>query len=189
MSDALVEIDAERMTVARRLMLKKGEEHAMDSSGSMQMGPPACSPTWAQPSMDGRTVWVACNKSNELVEIDVASWTVRRRIPAGDGIYNLAASHDGRLVVATNKRGKSISVFEAATGKELARIPSTRRGPSGLTLSPDSRYAFVTQEGVGSEPGTVDVIDLGSLARVSSVDVGQQAGGIDFWKSEAAPSP
>jgi DNA-binding beta-propeller fold protein YncE len=189
MSDALVEIDADKMAVARQLMLKKGEAHTMDSSMSMKMAPPTCSPTWAQPSTDGRTVWVACNKSNELVEIDVASWNVRRRIPAGDGIYNLAASHDGRLVVATNKRGKSISVFEAGTGKELARIASTRRGPSGLTLSPDSRYAFVTEEGVGSEPGTVDVIDLRSLARVASVDVGQQAGGIDFWKSEQAPSP
>jgi DNA-binding beta-propeller fold protein YncE len=190
MSDALVEIDAEQMAVARALMLKKGEEHAVDASmSSVQMTPPACSPTWAQPSADGRTVWVACNKSNELVEIDVAAWTVRRRMPAGDGIYNLAASHDGKLVVATNKRGKSVSVFEAATGRELARIPSTRRGPSGLTLSPDNRYAFVTQEGVGSEPGTVDVIDLHSLARVATVDVGQQAGGIDFWKSEAAPSP
>ena len=39
---------------------------------------------------------------------------------------------------------------------------------------------------MGSEPGTVDVIDLRALAQVASVDVGQQAGGIDFWKSEAA---
>jgi DNA-binding beta-propeller fold protein YncE len=143
-----------------------------------------CSPTWAQPSVDGRTVWVACNKANDLVEIDVASWTMRRRIPAGDGIYNLAASADGRLVVGTNKRGKSVSVIETASGRELARIPTTWRVPSGLVISPDSRYAFVTQEGVGSEPGAVDVIDLHGLSRVASVDLGQQAGGIDFWKSE-----
>jgi hypothetical protein len=32
----------------------------------------------------------------------------------------------------------------------------------------------------------VEVIDLRSLTRVASVDVGQQAGGIDFWKMEAA---
>ena len=65
-------------------------------------------------------------------------------------------------------------------------MPTTRRVPSGLVISPDSRYAFVTQEGVGAEPGAVDVIDLRALARVASVDVGQQAGGIDFWNSEAA---
>jgi DNA-binding beta-propeller fold protein YncE len=178
MNDELVEIDTGKLAVSRTFMLRKGED---GHSASMA---PTCSPTWAQPSADGRTVWVACNKSNDLVEIDVPSWTMRRRIPAGDGIYNLAASPDGRLVVGTNKRGKSISVIETASGRELARIPATRRNPSGLVISPDSRYAFVTQEGVGSEPGAVDVIDLRARTRVASVDLGQQAGGIDFWKTE-----
>jgi DNA-binding beta-propeller fold protein YncE len=55
--------------------------------------------------------------------------------------------------------------------------------PSGLAISSDDRYAFVTQEGVGSEPGAVDVIDLRALQKVATIDIGQQAGGIDFWKS------
>jgi DNA-binding beta-propeller fold protein YncE len=170
MNDELVEIDADSMAVARRFALKSGNV--------------GCSPTWAQPSIDGRTVWVACSKANDVAEIDVASWTLRRRMPAGEGIYNLAASADGRLLVGTNKKGKSISIFDAATGRELARVPTTRRVPSGLVISPDSRFAFVTQEGVGSEPGSVDVIDLHAMAKVGSVNVGQQAGGIDFWKTE-----
>jgi DNA-binding beta-propeller fold protein YncE len=185
MDDQLVEIDADRMAVSRRFLLTAGEERGLDSvpvalaaHGTNGHAAPACSPTWAQPSVDGRTVWVACNKSNELVEIDAAQWSLRRRVPAGDGIYNLATSPDGKLVVATNKRSQSVSVFEAASGKELARIPTTRRVPSGLVVSGDSRYAFVTLEGVGSEPGAVDVIDLGARAKVASVDLGQQAGGI-----------
>jgi len=195
MDDVLVEIDADRMEVTRHFMLGKGSEHGMPGPpGVMAMGEEigsaarprnGCSPTWAQPSPDGRTVWAACNKSNDMVEIDVASWTLRRRIPAGDGVYNLAVSHDGRLLVGTNKRGQSVSVFEAASGRELARILTTRRLPSGLVISPDDRYALVTLEGVGSEPGTVDVVDLRALVRVASVDVGQQAGGIDFWRTEA----
>jgi DNA-binding beta-propeller fold protein YncE len=197
MSDALVEIDADRMEVARHFVLSAGGEQGLDGpihpvrkdgkGDAHSMGGVTCSPTWAEPSADGRTVWVACNKSNELVQIDVPSWRAVRRVPAGDGIYNLAASRDGRLIVGTNKRGQSVSVIDAASGRELARVPTTRRLPSGLVISPDSRYAFVTQEGIGSEPGTVDVIDLRALARVASVDVGQQAGGIDFWKSEAPP--
>ncbi len=186
MNDELVEVDADKMEVARTFMLQKGSERG--TTGPMPksaMSPVSCSPTWAQPSADGHTVWVACNKSNELVEIDVASWTLKRRIPAGDGVYNLAASRDGRLVVGTNKRGQSVSVIDAASGREVKRIPTTRRVPSGVVISPDSRYAFVTQEGVGSEPGAVDIIDLRALERVATVDVGQQAGGIDFWKSEA----
>ena len=191
MNDVLVEIDASTMGVARHFMLGKGAEHGMSGApGAMIMSggddghAVSCSPTWAQPSADGKTVWVACNKTSDLVEIDVASWSMRRRIPAGEGIYNLAVSHDGRLLVGTNKRGKSVSIIDAATGAELARVPTTRRLPSGLVISPDDRYAFVTLEGVGSEPGTVEIIDLRALARAASVSVGQQAGGIDFWKTE-----
>jgi DNA-binding beta-propeller fold protein YncE len=74
-------------------------------------------------------------------------------------------------------------VIDIATGKEAARIATTRRVPSGVALSSDDRYAFATQEGVGSEPGAVDVIDLRALTKVATIDIGQQAGGIDFWKA------
>jgi DNA-binding beta-propeller fold protein YncE len=174
MNDALVEIGTEAMAVMRRLNL--GGEHAEHMTV-------VCSPTWAQPSPDNRTVWVACNKSNDIAEIDVASWTLRRKLGAGDGIYNLAVTSDGRLLVGTNKRGKSVSIIDVATGTDT-RVAVTRRLPSGLVISPDNRFAFVTLEGVGSEPGTVDVIDLNAAKVVASVDVGQQAGGIDFWKKE-----
>lgn len=199
MSDALVEIDAARLAVTRHFVLHKGGEYGrsgpvggMTAGGDVREhgaaqqkpGKVDCSPTWAQPSVDGRTVWVACHKSNDLAEIDVPSWTLRRRVPGGDGIFNLAVSRDGRLLLATNKRGRSVSVIEAATGKELARIPTSRQAPSGLVISPDDRYAFVTVEGLGAEPGAVDIIELQAFVRVASVTVGPQAGGIDFWKLE-----
>lgn len=199
MDELLVEIDAQRFAVARHFRLTAGKEMGMPGApprrgadanatahgaGGHEMAPPAagdvtCSPTWAQPSPDGTRVWVACNKSSELVEVDVASWTLRRRIPAGDGIYNLAITHDGTRLVATNKRGQSVSVFDAQSGSELARIPTTRRVVHGVAISADDRYAFISNEGVGSEKSTVDVIDLRALRRVASVEVGQQAGGID----------
>ena len=54
----------------------------------------------------------------------------------------------------------------------------------GVVISPDSKYAFVTVEGVGGDPGLVDVIDLEKAKVVSSVNIGKQAGGIAFWKIE-----
>ena len=149
-------------------------------------GDASCSPTWAQPSPDGMRVWVACNKSSEIVEIDARAWKVLRRIPAGAGVYNLGVTHDGRRLIGTNKRDQSVSVFDVASGREIARIPTTRKVVHGVAVSGDDRYAFVSIEGTGSQPGTVDIIDLTSLARVASVDLGQQAGGIDFWRSEPA---
>jgi hypothetical protein len=55
-----------------------------------------------------------------------------------------------------------------------------------VAVSPDDHYAFISVEGIGSAPGTVEVIDLRALQSVAQVDVGQQAGGIDFWKIESA---
>ena len=210
MDDALVEIDTRTLAVARHFLLKRGAEHGATGSLSGignrrepatggQMGiagdhaghgmePPkpsdvSCSPTWAQPSVDGSKVYVACNKSSDVVEIDVPTWTMTRRFPMGPGVYNLAASHDGKLLVGTNKRGQSVSVVDLASGKEIALLPTKRKVASGVVISPDDRYAFVTVEGIGSEPGTVEVIDLRALRTVAVVDVGQQAGGIDFWKT------
>jgi hypothetical protein len=51
-------------------------------------------------------------------------------------------------------------------------------------VTPDNRYAFISVEGIGSDPGTVEVIDLSSLTTVATLDVPQQAAGIDFWKTE-----
>jgi DNA-binding beta-propeller fold protein YncE len=192
MDDMLVEIDTGKFAVSRSFVLSKGKESGMTGAPPQNhhaMAAATCSPTWAQPSADGRSVYVACNKSDEVVEVGVDPWTMKRRIPAGSGVYNLAVSKDGKLV-ATNKRGQSVSVFELDTGHELARIATKRKIPDGVVISPDDRYAFIAVEGIGSEPGTVEVIDLQSLKTVATVDVPEQAVGIDFWKAEAhAPRP
>ena len=205
MDEMLVEIDTRQLAVSRHFFLTKRQEmgmigapprratgastsHELGGHG-MEMPKPgdvSCSPTWAQPTPDGSRVFVACNKSSEIVEIDVDGWSVRRRIPAGNGVYNLAITHDGAKLVATNKRDQSVSVFDAVSGKELGRIKTTRRIVHGAAISTDDRYAFISCEGTGSEPGTVDVIDLVALQRVGTVNVGQQAGGIDFWKVQPA---
>jgi DNA-binding beta-propeller fold protein YncE len=201
MDETLVEIDAQTLGVSRNFFLTAGKEMGMTGAparrggsanhdmGGHGMEPPkpgdiSCSPTWAQPSADGSRVWVACNKSSEIVEIDAKNWKLLRRIPAGNGVYNLGLTHDGTRLIGTNKRDQSVSVIDIASGKELARIPTTRKVVHGVAVSDDDRYAFISVEGFGSQPGTVDIIDLAALKKVASVDVGQQAGGIDFWKSE-----
>jgi DNA-binding beta-propeller fold protein YncE len=189
MDDMLVEIDTRKFDVARHFVLTKGKEMGMPGppSGQMKMGELTCVPTWAQPSNDGSEIYVACNKSNEIAVIDVATWKLARRFPAGNGVYNLAMTQDGRLI-ATNKRGQSVSIFDPKTGKELAHLPTKRKVVHGAMVTADNRYAFISVEGVGSEPGTVEVIDLGTQTGVATVDVPEQAAGIDFWKAES-PKP
>jgi DNA-binding beta-propeller fold protein YncE len=197
MDDLLVEIDAEHMKVTRTFRLSAGKEQgfmgmapradagAMAAGhAGMNMSDATCQPTWAQPSVDGKLVFVACNKSSEIVEVDAGSWKLVKRIPAGNGVYNLGASPDGKLLVATNKRDASASIFDIASGTELAKLPTKRKVVHGVAISPDSRYAFVTVEGVGEEPGTVEILDLQAKKNVASVDTPPQAAGIDFWKLE-----
>ncbi len=208
MDDMLVEIDTHTLKVSRHFLLTKGKEMGMNGPpnvshagmasmpgmtgmdmGGHGMEPPkvgdnSCSPTWAQPSADGSAIFVACNKSNEIVEIDVAKWKVARRIAARAGVYNLAVTKDGTRLIGTNKRDQSVSIFDIKSGRELARLPTKRKVLHGVVVSPDNRYAFVTVEGIGSEPGTVEVIDLDALKTVAKVDVGQQASGIDFLRTE-----
>jgi DNA-binding beta-propeller fold protein YncE len=204
MDDMLVEIDTASFKGTRHFLLTKDSERGFAGSPAAQQRaqPPIrphdlaghgaeapkgpsnlCSPTWAQPSADGTAVFVACNASNEIVEIDAGAWTLKRRAPAANGVYNLAVTKDHRLV-ATNKRDQSMSVLDAQDLRERARIKLARGVVHGVVVSPDDRYAFVSAEGVGSEPGTVEMIDLKTLKSIASVDVAAQAGGIDFYRIE-----
>src|SRR5262245_32704077 len=206
MDDLLVEIDTATLKVSRHFLLTKGKEAAMSGSpeahakagherhdsGGHGLEPPkpgdvSCSPTWAQPSADGSSVYVACNKSSEIVEINAGTWQLVRRIPARAGVYNLGITHDGTRLLATNKRDQSVSIYDLKSGKELARLPTKRKVLHGVTVSPDDLYAFVTVEGVGSEPGTVEIIDLKAMKTVATVDVGAEAAGVDFYRTEPLP--
>jgi len=193
MDDMLVEIDTSKFAVSRYFLLTPGKEMGMTGAPyaagadqkmhTMADHKPVCTPSWAQPSNDGSIIYVACNQSNDIVAVNTADWKLARRFPAGNGVYNLAMTKDGRLI-ATNKRGQSVSIFDPVTGKELASIPTKRKVVHGAVVSPDDRYAFISVEGVGAEPGTVEVIDLTALKTVATVDVDTQAAGIDFWKME-----
>jgi DNA-binding beta-propeller fold protein YncE len=214
MDDLLVEIDTQTLKVSRHFLLTKGRELGMKGapvsasaksaatepmkhmdnmghrdSGGHGMEPPragdvSCSPTWAQPSVTGSSIFVACNKSDEIVEIDAGSWKVTRRLAARPGVYNLAVTKDGTRLLATNKRDQSVSVIDLKTGRELARLPTRRKVLHGVVVSPDDRYAFVSVEGIGAEPGTVEIIDLAALKVVASLDVPEEAAGIDFLRTE-----
>lgn len=213
MDDMLVEIDTRSFKATRHFILTKSKEKGLNGPPAMSMhsmpgmtdmhmpgmkdtgghgseppkaGDNSCAPTWAEPSADGSSIYVACNKSSEIVEVNANSWQLVRRLPARPGVYNLEITHDGRRLIATNKRDQSVSVYDVKSGRELARLPTKRKVLHGVVVSPDDRYAFITVEGVGSEPGTVEVIDLNALKTVATVDVGEGAAGIDFFRMQPA---
>ena len=194
MDNMLVEIDTRTLKVTQQFALNKTADttSTMKHSSGHGMEPPkpgdnSCSPTWAEPA--GDSVYVACNNSSEIVEVNTRDWQIVRRIAGRAGVYNLEATHDGQRLIATNKRDQSVSIYELKSGRELARLPTKRKVLHGVVVSPDDRYAFVSVEGIGSEPGTVEVIDLAALKTVATIDVPPTAAGIDFYKTEPPMKP
>lgn len=197
MTDELYEIDAISMEISRVLNLsgegESGMNHGTHQSvmrhdGQMENGShsnkPAVKPTWASPDPVRPAVYVAGNGNDKIYVVDTNTWKVTDEWEtSGRGPYNLEPTHDGSKVVVTYKDG-SAGIWDVNEGKELARIKSSRSVTHGVVISPDDRFAFISVEGIGGEPGSVDIIDLESLELVDVVEVGKQAGGIAFWKME-----
>lgn len=208
MDDQLVEVNAQAMRVQRRFALSSGAEgllpvdftghHGVDQGDHQLHDAPTqdhqnahweatCSPTWVQPSADDRFAYVACNRSGELLEVDLDQGEVARRIATPERPYNVDVSADGRLLVLTHRRDPGlITIWDRAEGSLLAELETERSHTHGIAISPDSRFAFVTAEGVRGESGVVEVIDLDSFELMGTVHVGKQATGVSFWKMEPA---
>ncbi|MFN1835479.1 YncE family protein [Balneola sp. MJW-20] len=194
MTDELIEIDTELMEVSRRLPLGESSHSAMHAGMDQQSGMsmqkemmhnPVEKPTWADPHPSKPLVYVAANGSSEILEIDTGKWEVTRRWDSGKAPYNLEVSHDGKLLVVSYKGEAATGIWDLESGKELAKIPNSRKITHGVAISSDNRYAFLSVEGIGGEAGSVDVIDLQKLERVDYIETGKQAGGIIFWKQES----
>lgn len=191
MDDHLWEVDGLTMTVGRRLPLSDHAAHMRDMDMTSEAGaammksmlPKMVQPTWATPPAATGRLYVAGNMANEILEVDVERWAVARRFAtSGTGPYNLDVTPDGRWLVVTYKKSAGVGIWDVAAGKEVAALRTSRAVPHGVVITADQRYAFVTNEGVGGEPGTVEVYDLATKSRAATVDVGKQAGGIALWK-------
>lgn len=182
--DQILEFDTGKLAFTRRGMAGPGMAMAgMDHSAhTAAAADSSCQPTYVAVSTDDKSLYIACNHSNMMVVMDVATMTVTRRVPTGAGAYNVDLSPDGKLLVVTNKKGQSVSIIDATTLAEVARVATTKRIVHGVAFSPDSRYAYISQESIGADPGAIDVIDLTTRQKVFTVPVPAQPTGIVVWR-------
>ena len=186
MSGELFELDAAEMVITRKLktsnskMSHHSKMHHNHSNHNMDKS----MPTWVYPSPDDKLLYVVNSGTNEVLEIDIKRWSIQRKFSTSKGPYNCEVSNDGKYLVVTYKPDGYTGIWDLNKGIELAKIKNSRKVSHGVVISPDSKFAFVTVEGIGGEPGTVDVIDLQKLKLIDQIDIGKQAGGIAFWKME-----
>ena len=186
MSGELFEIDALSLVVSRKLDL---DNHTLMDHGKMavaenKMKHSSVKPTWVIPHPNKSLAYVAGNGSNEIIEINLNKWEVSKRIKIEKNPYNVEISPNGKFMVATLKGNGKTAIWDLNTGNLIKIIKNSTSVPHGVAISSDSKYAFVSVEGKGGEPGIVDVIDLNKLLLIDKVEVGKQAGGIAFWKKE-----
>lgn len=167
MDHILVELDALNLRVLRKIPLGMGTK-----------------PTWVALHPHEPQAYVAANGSDQIVIVNTEEGSVLEQIPASGAPYNLAVSPDGSTLVVTLKNAQAVSILDLSTLAERARVPTSSPIPHGVVITPDNEYAFVTSEGIGAAPGTVDVVHLASAMRVASIQAGQQTGGIALWKME-----
>ena len=191
MSGELFEVDALGLEVSRTLDLENkmmktdGTKHSMDDMKSMDgIKHSIVKPTWVIPHPKKNLAYVAGNGSDEIIEVDLDEWKVSDRFNSGKGPYNLEISPDAKLLIGTIKSEGKTAIWSLEDKKLLREIKNTTSVSHGIAISSDSKYAFISLEGIGGEPGIVDVISLENYQLISSVEVGKQAGGIAFWKQE-----
>ncbi len=188
-SDELLELDVSTFEIARRARTGTATpaDHAAHGAptGSAPAGPGAagaCAPTYVSVSPDDRTLFVACNAGNSLQVWDAATLEQRGQVAVGKGAYNVEVSPDGGLVLVTNKKDRSVSLVDARSLKEIARIPTTKPVVHGVAWSPDGRYAYIAQEAVGADPGAVDMLDVAGRRVVATVPLPAQPTGITIHR-------
>jgi len=189
MSGELFEIDAISLKVSRVLDLESKMDnndhmmhHSMHKKENMTMKHSKTKPTWVIPHPIKNLLYIAGNGSDEIIEIDIDSWKILDRFKTGKGPYNVEITPDGKLLLATLKGEGRTGIWSLEDKSLIKVIDNSTNVSHGIAISTDSKYAFVSVEGIGGEPGKVDIIDLKKLELVSSLNVGKQAGGIAFWK-------
>jgi YVTN family beta-propeller protein len=183
-SDEIIQLDVATFAIGRRAKTGRpvaataGPAHHGTGAATATPASAECAPTFISVSPDDERLYVACNQRNTLQVWDAGTFKPMKEIPVGKGAYNVEPSPDGKLVIVTNKKDQSVSLIDAGSLAEIARIPTSKRIVHGVAYSPGGRRAYVSSESIGADSGAVDVIDLATRRRMASVLIPGQPTGI-----------
>ena len=139
---------------------------------------PACDmPHGVKVNHAGTRVYISCMHSDEILQLDVATFGISRRAKTGEGhaMTAAAAAHecsptfvsvspdDKRLYVACNY-GNSLQVWDAATLTKVKEIP-VGKGAYNVEPSPDGKLVMVTNK-KDQSVSLIDAVQLREIARI-----------------------
>ena len=90
-------------------------------------------------------VWVTMQDSNELVGIDLASQTLRHRVPTGPMPADVFGTPDDKTLLVGLTGGHGVEVFDVSAGKPVRQgLLPTGRGAHAFRALGDRRHVLVS---------------------------------------------
>ncbi len=125
-------------------------------------------------SPDGKHVWIACNRSDEIHVIDTAKNQVVEKLSTDGFPFRLRFTPDGKHVFVSHPNANEVRVFDSNSRKAIARIPIDNGMPTGLSISSDGKRAYV----VCSRIKKIAEINIDNFGVTHFYDTGNEPDGI-----------
>lgn len=131
---------------------------------------------------NGREVWVGGNESHAVYVLNGQTGAIEHTLPNFGMAYRVGITPDGRTAVMSDPGSEKIHIYDVATHAQRAVIdvapmdggqPSS---PQGITISRDSRTAFVTLKAAAK----VAIVDLASAKITGTLTVGAGSDGVGY---------
>ena len=117
-------------------------------------------------AVDARLVWVTCEDSQLVQELDAVSGERLRSWPTGQtGSHELALSPSGHKLIVANTVGSSVTIIDRSSGAN--RTIPTGRATEGMAFSPDGRLLYALSAG----DSRLYVIDVARAELVRAVEL------------------
>jgi YVTN family beta-propeller protein len=127
-----------------------------DSDPSHEVPAPSFpSPIELAINANGTRLYVVCEGTNEVVEIDAVAGTVLRRVRVGQHPKSISLSTDGRFLYVANSWSDTVSVVGVATLKVLKELPAGYE-PNAAVADAEGRFLYVANR----MSNDVSVVDL-----------------------------
>jgi YVTN family beta-propeller protein len=132
-------------------------------------------------SPDGSKAYIAMLQGHTLGIMDTASGGIHYA-PVGGAAVQSAVTPDGKIAMVSVYDAKRLILYNAASGRiDSVALPADAKGPVQMYPTPDSRYAYVADQGYYfKQPvgGNVYKIDLHAKRTVETVKAGKAPHGV-----------
>jgi len=146
-------------------------------------------------SPDGATAWVGSNRDSVVLVVDLARATPIDTLRGFGFPYRMAITPDGRRAVISDPPNGQVRIYNAATRQQesIVNVPRdsilgttefpSSPSPEGITITRDSRFAFVTLQG----RSRLITIDLSRGTIVGWAVTGTSSDGVGFSQLTTKP--